>query len=140
MSGINVGRWIAGGVVAGVFVWLFEGVASVLYMEEMTEAMKAHNLSMDMSPAMWALTILVSLLMGLVAVFFYAAARPRFGAGPKTAALVGVALWAGGTLISLIGYQMVGLYPSNLLVMWGIVGLVEVVFATIIGAWIYRED
>lgn len=50
--------------------------------------------------------------------FLYAAARPRFGAGPKTAVIVAVAMWAGGYLLSLVGYHMLGLYP---------------------GGWIYRE-
>lgn len=66
--------------------------------------------------------------------------RPRFGAGPKTAVIVGVALWLSGYLMSLIGYQMMGLFSQSLLVTWGVVGLVEVVLASILGAWIYRED
>ena len=140
MAGINVGRWIAGGVAAGTFVWLFEGVASLLYMDEYMKSMEAHGLSMDMGPAMWILSIVVSLIVGLAAVFFYAAMRPRFGPGPKTAVIVGVALWLSGYLMSLIGYQMMGLFPQGLLVMWGVIGLIEVVLASILGAWIYRED
>lgn len=140
MAGINVGRWIVGGVVAGIFVWLFEGVASLLYMDDYMKSMEAHNLSMDMGPAMWILSIVVSLIVGLVAVFFYAAVRPRFGAGPKTAVIVGCVLWVSGYLMSLIGYQMMGLFSQGLLVKWGVIGLIEVVLASILGAWIYRED
>lgn len=139
MSGINVGRWIMGGCAAGLLIWLFEGVASVLYMEEMTAALEAHGLSMEVSPALLALSVLLSLISGLLLVFFYAAVRPRFGPGPGTAILVAAALWLGGYFLSLVGYSMIGLYPGSTLVTWGVIGLVEMVLASILGAWIYRE-
>jgi hypothetical protein len=50
----------------------------------------------------------------LVLTFLYAAMRPRFGAGPKTAVIAAVAFWSGGYVLSLIGYGMVGLYPAGL--------------------------
>ena len=139
MSGINVGRWLAGGIVAGFVVWLIEGLASVLYVSEMQAALEAHGLSMEMGAGTFVLSLLVSLILGLALIFLYAAARPRFGPGPKTAVIVAVALWAGGYLLSLIGYCMMGLFPGNLLVLWGVVGLVEMVVAALAGGWIYRE-
>ncbi len=86
------------------------------------------------------LTVVVSLLVGLTLVFFYAAARPRFGPGAKTAIIVAVALWFGGSLINLIGYGMIGLYPMGMLAIWGVQGLVEMVVASLVGGWIYREE
>lgn len=139
MSGINVGRWLAGGVVAGLVIWLIEGAASVLYMDDMRAALDAHGITFEMSAAMWVLSILVSLLLGLALVFFYAAARPRFGPGPRTAVIVAVGLWVAGYLLSLIGYYMLGLYPGGMLVLWGVIGLVEMIVAAVAGAWIYRE-
>jgi hypothetical protein len=139
MKGINVGRWIIGGIAAGVLIWLMEGAGSVLYMEDMEAAMKAHNLSMEMSLRLMVISIVVSLLSGLVLIFFYAAARPRFGPGAKTALIVAVAFWFGGYLPSLIGFSMMGLFPNNLLLQWGIVGLVEMVVASLLGGWLYRE-
>ena len=41
-------------------------------MSEMEEALAAHNLSVEMSAGVLVLTILVSLLVGLTIVFFYA--------------------------------------------------------------------
>jgi len=139
MGGINVGRWLAGGVVAGILIWLLEGLGSVFYMSQMEEAFAAHNLSMEMSAGMIVLTILVSLIAGLTIIFFYAVGRSRFGPGPKTAVIVAVALWFGGYLVSLIGYHMIGLYPGHLLVHWGLIGLVEMIIAALVGGWIYRE-
>jgi len=139
MAGINTRRWLAGGVVAGIVMWLIEGGASLLYMEDMEAALEAHGLSMEMTGGVWALTILVSLIAGLVLVFLYAAMRPRFGPGPRTAAIAAVALWFGGYLLSLIGYGMTGMYPGSMLAIWGTVGLVEMILAAMIGGWIYRE-
>jgi len=140
MGGINTKRWLFGGLVAGLFVFMLEGIASTLYMTDMTVAMEAHNLSMDMSPAAMIVFALISLILGLILVFFYAAVRPRFGPGPKTAAIVAVGLWIGGYFLSLVGYWSMGLFPNKLLVMWGAIGLVEVVLASILGAWVYREE
>ena len=140
MGGINTGRWLAGGVAAGVVVWLIEGAASMLYMGDMEAALRAMGLSMEMTPAVWALTIVMSLIVDLALVFFYAAARPRFGPGPTTAAIVAVGLWASGTLLSLTGYYMIGMYPTRMLVTWGVVGLVEMVIAAMVGGWVYRES
>lgn len=139
MGGIDVGRWLGGGVAAGALIWVLEGAASMLYMGEMEAALAAHDLGMEMSAGTWAMTVTVSLLVGLTLVFFYAAARPRFGPGPRTAILVAVVLWAGGYLVSLLGYAMMGLFPGSLLVTWGVVGLAEVVLASLLGGWIYRE-
>jgi hypothetical protein len=114
-------------------MWLVEGAASMLYMDEMQAALAAHDLAMAVTPGMIATTVLVSLIAGLVLMFLYAAIRPRFGAGPKTAVIAAVALWFGGYLLSLIGYGMVGLYPAGLLTMWGAVGLAEMIIAALIG-------
>lgn len=139
MKGINVNRWILGGIAAGVVMWIVEGLASMLYMKDMQAAMEAHNLSVEMDAGMWILSIVVSLILGLALVFFYAAFRPRFGAGAKTALIVVVAFWIGSYLLSLIGYHMMGLFPIKLLVMWGIVAFIEMAAATLLGGWIYRE-
>jgi hypothetical protein len=95
---------------------------------------------MDMSAGAMVFFATISLVSGLVLVFFYAAARPRFGPGMKTAAIVAIGLWTGGYLMSLLGYWSMQLFPNGMLVTWGLIGLVEMILATILGAWIYRED
>jgi len=139
MSGINVNRWLAGGVAAGVLIWVLEGIGSVLYRGQMETALEAHNLSMEMSAAVIFISVVVSLVAGLTLVFFYAAARPRFGPGPKTAVIVAVAFWFGSMFLSLMGYHMMNLFPPGLLVMWGVMGLVEWILAALLGGVIYKE-
>ncbi|UCD23431.1 MAG: hypothetical protein JSW51_10320 [Gemmatimonadota bacterium] len=139
MGGINVIRWLLGGIVAGIVIWVFEGLGSLFYMGDMEAALAAHNLSMELSAGVWVMTIVVSMIVGLTLVFLYAAARPRFGPGPKTATLVAVVLWIASYLLSLIGYGMIGLYPTSMLALWGVVGLIEIIVAAHVGGWIYRE-
>lgn len=139
MNGINVGRWILGGIVAGVVVWLLEGVAGLFYMPAMKAALDAHGLAMEMNAGVFVSSILISLIGGLILVFIYALARARFGPGPKTAVTAAITLWTGGYLLSLMGYNMLGLFPSSLLVTWGLVGLLEMIVAALVGGWIYRE-
>jgi hypothetical protein len=31
------------------------------------------------------------------------------------------------------------MYPTGMLVMWGIVGIVEMIIAALVGGWIYKE-
>ena len=63
MGGINTGRWLLGGVIAGVLAWICEGVAGTFAMDQMTEAMEVHSLSMSMSAGAMVLTVVVSLLV-----------------------------------------------------------------------------
>lgn len=140
MGGINVGRWLAGGIAAGAFMWIVEGLASTLYVEEMRAVLEAHELAMMPDASALVLSLTVSLIAGLTLIFFYAAARPRFGPGPKTAAMIGVAYWIGAYVLSLLGYRMLGLFPTDMLLLWGTVGLVEIVLAAMLGGWIYREQ
>lgn len=139
MGGIDIGRWLAGGVAAGILMWIIEGLASTLYLADMEAVLQAHGLSMEMGAGAIAISLVVTLIAGLTLVFFYAAARPRFGPGPGTAVLVAVAYWLGGYVLSLLGYHMLGLFPPGMLALWGTVGLVEIVLAALLGGWIYRE-
>lgn len=139
MNGINYVRWLIGGFAAGALIWIIEGISSVSTMHVMQESLESHGLKMDVSPGIFAITIVVSLISGLVLVFFYVLARSRFGPGPKTAVLTGVAFWFGAVFTSLMGYRMIGLFPDLLLLHWGIVGLIEMILATLLGAIIYSE-
>lgn len=139
MGGIHVQRWIMGGLAAAAVIFLAEGVSGTLYLEDMTAAMEAHGLTFDMGGGAILLSVLLSLIAGLVLVFLYAAARPRFGPGPRTAVIVGLAMWFGGYLLTIIGYSFLGLFPTSMLVLWAVVGLVELPLAAVVGAWLYRE-
>lgn len=139
MKGLNVNRLVAGGFVAGILIWLLEGAASFLYMNELQAVLEARGLGAEISLKAVVLSILVSLIVGFTLVFFYAAVRPRFGPGPQTALIVAVALFLVTYVVLLIGYEMLGIFPGRLLFLWGVIGLVEMVLAALVGGWIYSE-
>ncbi len=139
MGGIDTKRWLLGGLAAGVLIWVVELVASMLYMEDMKAALESHSLSMQMSAVAVVTSVVMSLLAGLTIVFIYAMARARLGPGPRTAVVAGVAFFLGSTLLSIVGWGMLGLYPAGTLVAWAVVGLVEAVLAALLGGYVYRE-
>jgi hypothetical protein len=77
--------------------------------------------------------------MGIVAVWLYAAIRPRFGPGPRTAVIAALVAWVLGYLLSMIPPAVMGLFPMNLMVTGMVVGLVELLAGTQLGAYIYKE-
>lgn len=139
-GGISLRRWMMSGIAAGLLIWLMEGAASAIYLDAMIAALEPRGLALDTTPSGIVLSLVVSLLAGLTLIFLYAAVRPRFGPGPRTAVTVAIVLWAGSTLIALIGYRMLDLFPLGLLASWGATGLVEFVIAALAGGWIYRES
>jgi hypothetical protein len=80
-------------------------------------------------------------LKGLVAVWLYAVARPRFGPGPRTALIIGFAYWVIGYLIPVVSFEplMLEAYATQMLRMPGLVALLELVLGTLGGAWFYTE-
>ena len=82
---INLGRVLVGGIVAGVIVDIFE-----YFLNAKLLADQWHALMVAQKLPMWGMNEIIAfdvmgLVIGLVAVWTYAAIRPRFGAGPKTA-------------------------------------------------------
>ena len=140
MSQINTPRVILGGLVAGTVINVFEGLGGILYLEEMMAALEAREITLDTTGLAWGVRVLMGFVLGWVAIWFYAAVRPRFGPGPKTAAMVGLALWFGGNLLSIAASHFLGIFPNRVLVIWGVLGLAELIVATLAGAWMYSED
>src|SRR5688572_17716239 len=93
MGKINWGRVVLGGLLAGLVLNVIDYlVYGVWLAADLNAAMQALGKSaMTMSTIVWF--IVFDFLFGIFLVWFYAAIRPRFGPGPRTAALAGVAIW-----------------------------------------------
>ena len=78
-------------------------------------------------------------LVGIFAVWLYAAIRPRYGAGPKTALCAGAAVWGLGYLLASVTPIALHLFPRPIMVIGLAVGVVEVLVGTLAGAWFYKE-
>jgi hypothetical protein len=138
MNKINWGRVILGGVVAGIVMDVIEYVLHtyVLAGQEGTAmtALGAHLIN-GAIPIFMALGILT----GIVTIWFYAAARPRYGAGAGTAVIVATGVWILGYAIPDIAIAGQGLFSMHLMGTEAVVGLVEVIVATVVGAALYKE-
>jgi hypothetical protein len=141
MGKINLGRVVLGGLLAGVVLNVFEFVLyEPILGEQWRAAMESLGRTMPTGAGTIIGYVIWSFLLGIALVWFYAAMRPRFGPGPKTAVLTGLAVWFvvwflgfGGTLLS-------GMFPGNLVVVTLIWEFFEVPIATLAGAWLYKEE
>ena len=141
MGKINVGRLILGGVVAGIVADILEYVVDgVLLAPSWAAGMKALGHT-EFSSNQIIEFILVGIAIGLAAIWVYAAIRPRFGPGVKTAIYAGVAVWILETLLPNASFMYVfGLFTKHLTLYTTLGGLVEVVVGTIAGAALYKEE
>jgi hypothetical protein len=140
MGKINVGRVILGGIVAGIVAdvldYVVDGIWLGLRWAAGNKALGLGNFSSNQ--VLWF--NLLGIVGGIALIWLYAAIRPRFGAGVKTAILAGLAFWVIGVALPTFGFMWVGgLYSHHLTAYTTLGGLVEVVVGAIAGATLYKE-
>lgn len=139
MSKIDTGRVILGGIVAGIICDIFEYVLNGIVLRDQWNTIStSHNLPMIGMNEIVIFNIL-GLVTGIAAVWAYAAMRPRFGAGPITAVYAALLIWIVGYVIPNVFQTVSGLVPLNMMLTITVVGLVEIIVATVAGAYIYKE-
>jgi hypothetical protein len=141
MGKINVGRVILGGIVAGIVAdvlsFLVDGVWLAPRWADGMKALGHPNLS---SNAIIWINVL-GIIAGIVTIWIYAAIRPRFGAGVKTAVWAGVAVWIVGALIPNAMFMcLTGLFSHHLTMYTTVGAFFEIVLGAIAGAALYKES
>jgi len=116
----------------------------VIFAEQMTAEANAFKPGLgDMLAQMdgKALTglIIMDFIVGGLLVWVYAAMRPRFGPGIKTAVYTALVFWIFGAIMT-SGYMHIGMMSTGLWMSFGVVYLVALLLASIAGAWVYKED
>ena len=141
MAHTNRVRVVLGGLLAGVVINIVEYVTNgVVLKADWGQAMQALGKSPQITGTAIAIYNVWGFLVGIAAVWIYAAIRPRYGAGVGTAVRAGLVTWGLAVLLAnLVNYPS-GLFPTRLLVITSVVALFETVIATIIGAWPYKEE
>lgn len=140
MSKINVGKVLLGGLVAGIVLNIGEAVLNEMVLgQAMKDAFAKLNLQ-DPGSSFIVRAICITFLLGFVLVYLYAAIRPRFGAGPKTAICAGLMAWFFVYLYAGYINEALGIVPAQPFMIGLVWGLVEYPVAAVAGAWLYKEE
>ena len=140
MGKINIGRLILGGIVAGIVLDVLGSLVDGVWL-----APRWANGMLGLGRTSFSTCMLVGfnvlgLLGGIALVWIYAAIRPRFGAGAKTAVYAGLVYWIVNVLFPNLGFMWIPhLFGHVLTAMTTAAGLVEVIAAAIAGAAVYKE-
>ena len=139
MGKINYVRVTLGGLLAGLIIDLGETLLNTVFLAgEWEEAMRAIGKTPAGAGAMVVFVIL-GFALGWTLVWVYAAIRPRMGPGPKTAICAGLVVWLLSYAWSSISALPMGVFPTRLVIIGMIWGLVEIPVAALAGAWLYKE-
>lgn len=141
MGKINYGRVILGGIVAGIVLdilgYLVDGV---MLAKLWSEGMTILGRPAAFSATALILFNLIGLAAGIALVWIYAAIRPRFGAGVKTAVCAGLVVWFIGTLLPNASFMYAThLFGGRITLYTTLCAVVEVIVAAIAGAAVYKE-
>lgn len=138
MNGMNWKRVLIGGLAAGAVMIVGDIVLFGFAFPTLWEGALKH-LGLDMSGGQELVTFGIEFVFGLLLAFIYAAIRPRFGAGWRTALIAGAVLWLATVLV------YAGLVTFDIL-QWAFVGQLAAISAVIalLGAttagYLYRES
>ena len=139
MGNINVSRVVLGGLAAGLLINISEFVLNAIVLaDDMNAAMAALNRPpVDNGMVLWF--VVLAFGIGLMTVWVYAAVRPRFGPGVRTAICASLVIWGLAYLYPNLFIVIIGLFPTKLMMIATVWGLAELLVAGVAGAWIYTE-
>ena len=141
MAAINTNRVVVGGLLAGVVMNALDMFWNLVVLRDDMMAI-AQRLGMDAQTAMSFSTgvpwIIVDFVIGLVVVWNYAAVRPRFGPGPRTAVVAAIAPYVAATAV-VFGFTTMGLMPMSAFFKGSVASLVTTIVGSLAGAWGYSE-
>jgi hypothetical protein len=139
---INTTKVLLGGIVAGVVMNIIDFAGNMFIfaarMKAETDAFKPGLADQMNKPSIMASYIIMDLILGIALVWTYAAIRPRFGPGMKTATYAALLFWIlGGIFYS--GYLHMGMMSVGLWVQFALFGLVNFLVSAWVGAKLYTE-
>jgi len=139
MGKINLQKVVVGGLLAGLVLNAFDFLVYGVWLKnDMNAAMVALNKpAITTNMILWF--VFLDFLYGIWLVWLYAAIRPRFGAGPKTAVTAGIAMWVLFGLLNTLAQAPMGLFPQRLMVIPLVVTLITWPIAAAAGAKFYTE-
>lgn len=139
MKKINLARLILGGILAGTIVNLSEWALHDMVMKEQFRSALGslgRQNPEDLGTVIW--WNVWGYVLGITAIWLYAAIRPRYGPGAATALRAGVAVWILSCVLMTITMANLRLFPfMPMAFIWSLVGDV---IGTLAGAAVYKEE
>jgi len=139
MQSIRWWRVLGGGFLAALVLVLVEGVASQVYLGELTRILAEHELDLGMDTRGTVAGLGMSFVAGCGTVWLYAAILPRYGAGIRPGLIAGLGMWVLWFVPSTVSWSVLGILPGWMAAYELAVALVAIVIAALVGAWVYRE-
>jgi len=139
---INTSKVIVGGLIGGVVANVIDFGANYFMADMQKAAMEALNPTLAanaMAPSKIPLFVVLDFVWMFATIWIYAAIRPRFGPGPRTAMYAAVASW-------IIGSTPVAFFAATGMFSWGffsagaLLALINGIVSTIVGARFYTEE
>lgn len=141
--GINTKKVLVGGLAAGVVIFVIDFVANGLLLsgswEQEMNALNPQIVANTQSPAAMASFAAIDLAFGIIVVWLYAAIRPRFGAGPRTAVIAGLFAWVYASVMW-AGFAVLGFYSWRMFGVGAIAGLAMFIPGALAGGALYKEE
>jgi len=137
---INNGRLILAGVVTAVILAVLDDIDNGLLLAQgWTNGLKAFGLPPISVKGIIAMN-LWCVAIGFLGIWLYAAVRPRFGAGPKTALITAAVVWAFAWPLAMLAPVATHLIPKAMAINACLLGIPEIAIALLVGAAIYKEE
>ena len=139
MGKMNWKHIILGGLMVGLIVFGLGFVNVLAFGQGWLDSLEQAGHPFEMTTAALTLIVLVFLGGGVLLMWLYAAIRPRYGPGPKTAAIAGFVFWMIACGVD-AAWLSLDVFPvTRSLVVVGLLYLPIMVGTAILGAWIYKE-
>jgi hypothetical protein len=136
---MNYARILIGGLVCGLVLNIGEFFLNgVILAKQMEEFMRRCGLTPP-EPKSLVILFVITFLLGIFIIYVYAAIRPRYGAGPKTAICAGLLAWFCVYFYNNAVGLALGFIPVNVFMIAVAWGVVQYILAALAGAWLYRE-
>jgi len=140
MGKINIGRVVLGGIVAGIVYDILDYLVNGIWLAARWNSDMAALGHTGLTGHQIVSINLLNIVAGIAFVWLYAAIRPRYGAGPRTAIHAAVWFWIICDVIPNVGFMWIPhLFSHHLMVYSTAAALVETIIAGLVGASLYKE-
>lgn len=139
---MNTSKVLVGGLAAGVVLNVIDFITNMYILGDRMKA-EMNAVAPGLADKMMtggaiAGYVIMDFVIGIMLVWLYAAIRPRFGPGPKTAVYGALFVWLLFG-IAYSGYLMSGMMSGSTFTMGSVIALINVLLASWLGARLYTE-